>query len=83
MASITVIDGGAARTVAYSDERAMGVDKEQYAAGDGPCLRAAATPAVGVRTVPGGPVSPAGQVEFGVAGGQGVREFGEFDVEFL
>jgi GAF domain-containing protein len=43
MASITAIDDDEARTAAFSDERAMEVDREQYAAGDGPCLRAAAT----------------------------------------
>ncbi|SMC67004.1 GAF domain-containing protein [Kibdelosporangium aridum] len=43
MASITAIDDGEPRTAAYSDERARDVDQAQYAAGDGPCLRAAAT----------------------------------------
>lgn len=43
MASITAIDDDGARTAAFSDERAMTVDEAQYAAGDGPCLRAAST----------------------------------------
>ncbi|MCE7010838.1 GAF and ANTAR domain-containing protein [Kibdelosporangium philippinense] len=43
MASITAIDERGARTAAYSDKRAYEVDQAQYAAGDGPCLRAAAT----------------------------------------
>jgi GAF domain-containing protein len=43
MASITVIDDDGARTAAFTDERARDVDEAQYAAGDGPCLRAAAT----------------------------------------
>ncbi|ONI81669.1 transcriptional regulator [Actinosynnema sp. ALI-1.44] len=43
MASITAIESGGARTAAYSDERAYAVDQAQYGAGDGPCLRAAAT----------------------------------------
>lgn len=43
MASITVVDDGGAQTAAVTDERAMEVDKAQYAAGDGPCLRAAAS----------------------------------------
>ncbi|RSM88595.1 ANTAR domain-containing protein [Kibdelosporangium aridum] len=43
MASITAIDGGGPRTAAYTDERALEVDRTQYVAGDGPGLRAAAT----------------------------------------
>ncbi|CAM3309998.1 GAF and ANTAR domain-containing protein [Kibdelosporangium persicum] len=43
MASITEIDDGEARTAASTDDRAVEVDQAQYAVGDGPCLRAAAT----------------------------------------
>nr|CEL14135.1 hypothetical protein [Kibdelosporangium sp. MJ126-NF4]CTQ88502.1 hypothetical protein [Kibdelosporangium sp. MJ126-NF4] len=43
MASITVIDCDGARTAACSDQRAATLDLAQYEAGDGPCLRAAAT----------------------------------------
>jgi GAF domain-containing protein len=43
MASITVIRDDGAETAAYTDERALQVDRAQYVAGDGPCLQAAAT----------------------------------------
>ncbi|MBP2330317.1 GAF domain-containing protein [Kibdelosporangium banguiense] len=43
MASITAIDDDGPRTAAYTDKRALEVDQAQYVAGDGPCLRAAAT----------------------------------------
>jgi GAF domain-containing protein len=43
MASITGIRDDNAETLAYTDERALKVDLAQYKAGDGPCLRAAAT----------------------------------------
>lgn len=43
MASITAIEDDGARTAAFTDERALKVDEAQYACGDGPCLRAAAT----------------------------------------
>jgi GAF domain-containing protein len=43
MASITAIREDGAETLAYTDERALKVDRAQYEAGDGPCLRAAAT----------------------------------------
>ena len=43
IASITVIHAGEATTAAASDERAVLIDRAQYDAGDGPCLRAAET----------------------------------------
>jgi GAF domain-containing protein len=43
MASITTIRDDDPETAAYTDERALRVDQAQYAAGHGPCLRAAAT----------------------------------------
>ncbi|WP_290055457.1 GAF and ANTAR domain-containing protein [Amycolatopsis solani] len=43
MASITAIRDGEAETAASTDERAVEIDRFQYAAGEGPCLRAAAT----------------------------------------
>lgn len=43
MASITAIDDDGPRTAAFTDKRAFEVDQAQYAAGDGPCLRAAST----------------------------------------
>lgn len=43
MASITAIRDGAAETAASTDERAVDIDRVQYAAGEGPCLRAAET----------------------------------------
>lgn len=39
--TLTVLDGGEARTVACTDDRVLGIDKQQYAAGRGPCLQAA------------------------------------------
>jgi GAF domain-containing protein len=41
MASVSVLRGDAAETVASSDERVWAIDADQYAAGDGPCLEAA------------------------------------------
>jgi GAF domain-containing protein len=41
MASITAIREGEPETAAFTDERAVEIDGVQYAAGDGPCLRAA------------------------------------------
>jgi GAF domain-containing protein len=38
--SITVLDGPVARTVAYTDERVLPLDAEQYASRLGPCLEA-------------------------------------------
>jgi GAF domain-containing protein len=43
MASITAIRDGEPETAASTDERAVDVDRVQYAAGEGPCLRAAET----------------------------------------
>ncbi|MFJ9782391.1 ANTAR domain-containing protein [Amycolatopsis sp. NPDC101161] len=43
MASITAIRDGEPETAASTDERAVEIDRVQYAAGEGPCLRAAAT----------------------------------------
>ncbi|MFI5614337.1 ANTAR domain-containing protein [Amycolatopsis sp. NPDC051903] len=43
IASVTVITDGEPETAAYTDEIALRVDRAQYATGDGPCLRAAAT----------------------------------------
>ncbi|QRP49728.1 GAF and ANTAR domain-containing protein [Amycolatopsis sp. FDAARGOS 1241] len=42
MASITAIQDGKADTAAFTDERALELDRGQYAAGEGPCLHAAA-----------------------------------------
>ncbi|GHF50439.1 GAF domain-containing protein [Amycolatopsis bartoniae] len=41
MASITILRGDGASTVASTDERAVKIDAAQYDEGDGPCLRAA------------------------------------------
>jgi GAF domain-containing protein len=57
MASITAIRGGEPETAATTDDRAVRIDRVQYAAGDGPCLRAAATGEI-VRV----PVATAGRV---------------------
>jgi GAF domain-containing protein len=43
MASVTVLRGDTAETVASTSERVWAIDSEQYAAGDGPCLEAART----------------------------------------
>ncbi|NRN66498.1 Two-component system response regulator [Kibdelosporangium sp. 4NS15] len=43
MASVTVVENQGARTAAFTDRRAVEIDKVQYEAADGPCLRAAAT----------------------------------------
>jgi GAF domain-containing protein len=45
MASVSVLrgDGEGAETVASSTERVWGIDSDQYAAGEGPCLEAART----------------------------------------
>ncbi|MFJ7219903.1 ANTAR domain-containing protein [Amycolatopsis sp. NPDC098790] len=43
MASITAIRDGRPETAASTDERAVDIDRVQYAAGEGPCLRAAET----------------------------------------
>ncbi|KDN24230.1 GAF and ANTAR domain-containing protein [Amycolatopsis rifamycinica] len=43
MASITAIRDGEPTTAASTDDRAVAIDRAQYAAGAGPCLRAAAT----------------------------------------
>ncbi len=45
MASISVVRGGSkqAQTAAGSNDRVWGIDAQQYAAGDGPCLDAART----------------------------------------
>ena len=41
--SITVISEPHSRTAAYTDERVLRLDEQQYVSGDGPCLAAAAT----------------------------------------
>lgn len=41
--SITVLDDAGARTAAYTDERVLRLDHEQYLTGKGPCLDAAKT----------------------------------------
>jgi GAF domain-containing protein len=41
MASITAIRDGRPETAASTDDRAVEIDRVQYAAGEGPCLRAA------------------------------------------
>ncbi|WP_086679137.1 GAF and ANTAR domain-containing protein [Amycolatopsis pretoriensis] len=43
MASITAIRDGKPETAASTDDRAVDIDRVQYAAGEGPCLRAAET----------------------------------------
>jgi GAF domain-containing protein len=43
LASITAIRDGEPETAAYTDERAVEIDRVQYALGEGPCLRAAET----------------------------------------
>ncbi|MGK3207009.1 ANTAR domain-containing protein [Amycolatopsis sp. MEPSY49] len=43
MASITAIRDGEPETAASTDQRAVDIDRVQYAAGEGPCLRAAET----------------------------------------
>jgi hypothetical protein len=43
IASVTIVKGGRASTVASSDELALELDEEQYRLGAGPCLSAAAT----------------------------------------
>lgn len=43
LASITAVRGGRPETLAYTDERALLVDRAQYEVGAGPCLEAAAT----------------------------------------
>ncbi|NIH84394.1 ANTAR domain-containing protein [Amycolatopsis granulosa] len=73
MASITVLDGTGARSVAATDERAALIDQAQYADDDGPCLRAARTGQV-VRVA----VSTARQLWPGfveVAAGHGVASY--------
>ncbi|WP_410676755.1 ANTAR domain-containing protein [Amycolatopsis sp. cmx-4-68] len=57
MASITAIRDGTPETAASTDERAVEIDRVQYAVGAGPCLRAAETGEV-VRL----PLATAGQV---------------------
>jgi GAF domain-containing protein len=49
MVSVSVLHGDAAETIAASNARVWGIDQDQYAAGDGPCLEAARTGQV-VRT---------------------------------
>jgi GAF domain-containing protein len=49
MASVSVLRGDSAETVAASNEQVWAIDSDQYAAGDGPCLEAARTGQV-VRT---------------------------------
>lgn len=49
LASVSVLRGDAAETVASSSERVWAIDSDQYAEGDGPCLEAARTGEV-VRT---------------------------------
>jgi GAF domain-containing protein len=43
MASVSVLHGDVAETVASTSERVWTIDSEQYAAGEGPCLEAART----------------------------------------
>ena len=43
MASVTVLRGGQAETVASSSEQVWAIDSDQYAIGQGPCLEAART----------------------------------------
>lgn len=43
MASVSVLRDDTAETVAASNDRVVGIDSDQYAAGEGPCLEAART----------------------------------------
>ncbi len=43
MASLTLVRDGVPETVASTDQRTLNFDREQYLAGDGPCVRAART----------------------------------------
>jgi GAF domain-containing protein len=43
MASVSVLRGKTAETVAASNDRVVGIDHDQYATGEGPCLEAART----------------------------------------
>ncbi len=43
MASVSVLRGDTAETVASTSQRVWDIDSQQYAAGDGPCLEAART----------------------------------------
>jgi GAF domain-containing protein len=43
MASVTLVRGGEAETVAATDQRVLDLDADQYRAGMGPCLQAVAT----------------------------------------
>ena len=43
MASVSVLRGDSAETIASSSEQVWAIDSDQYAAGDGPCLEAART----------------------------------------
>ena len=43
MASVSVLRGDSAETIASSSDQVWAVDADQYAAGDGPCLEAART----------------------------------------
>jgi hypothetical protein len=68
--SVTVLTGQEPRTAAYTDARAVDIDKQQYVAGRGPCLEAARAHRP-VRTVVG---ECEQWPEFGEAAGQaGVR----------
>ncbi|MGW5715410.1 ANTAR domain-containing protein [Amycolatopsis sp. NPDC003865] len=73
MASITAIRDGEPETAASTDDRAVDIDRVQYEAGEGPCLRAAETGEI-VRL----PLATAGAVwpEFtSYARGQGVGSY--------
>ncbi|XVS67176.1 ANTAR domain-containing response regulator [Actinosynnema sp. CA-299493] len=52
--SVTVIDQDGASTAAWTDEKVVEVDRDQYAAGNGPCLEAARTQRPVRATVVGG-----------------------------
>ncbi|GGP67490.1 GAF and ANTAR domain-containing protein [Saccharothrix coeruleofusca] len=41
--SVTLVRGDAAETAAATDDKVVDIDREQYAAGEGPCLEAART----------------------------------------
>ena len=49
MASVSVLRGDAAETVASTSGLVWAIDSEQYAAGEGPCLEAARTDAAEAR----------------------------------
>lgn len=52
--SVTVVGAEGAATAAWTDEKVVAIDRDQYAAGNGPCLEAATTQRPVRATVAGG-----------------------------